>query len=230
MTVADKLRVEHRRAPCACRRRRRRMRRAHDPPGLSRRGLWLGRDPQHQAGHSRQLRGQRQPAAGDEIELPRLAPDFQHHDAKRIAGERVGCRPQRTVDVRRTHRHQSAGIQAQFGQAAHRQRAGFDFGKILTDPHQRPPGARPLRQACDKTRRRSTLPACRGEHFMDRSHSEATLQGRIRIDMPERHPGWRSGIAIRLDAPDAATQRRKRAGACAAHAPLLQGVGPSQVV
>ena len=45
------------------------------------------------------LRGQSQLAAGDEIELARLAPDFQHHGAERIAGQRVGGGPQRGVGV-----------------------------------------------------------------------------------------------------------------------------------
>jgi len=57
-------------------------------------GRWLGRYPQQQAGDALRLRGQRQLAAGDKIELPRFTPDFQHHDTQRIAGQRVGGRLQ----------------------------------------------------------------------------------------------------------------------------------------
>lgn len=116
------------------------MRRAYDPSCLRRRGLWLRCHPQQQAGDARGLRGQRQLAAGDEIELTRLAPDFQHHDAQRIAGQRVGGGPQRGVHVSRAHRHEEARIDTELGPSAHRQRAGFNFGEILTHPHQRPPG------------------------------------------------------------------------------------------
>jgi hypothetical protein len=91
------------------------MRRAHDPSRLRCRGLWLRRQPQQQAGDARRLRRQRQLAAGDEIELPRLPPDFQHDGAERIAGERIGGGPQRGVHIGRAHCHQQARIEAEFG-------------------------------------------------------------------------------------------------------------------
>jgi hypothetical protein len=99
------------------------MRRAHNPSRLRRRGLWLRRHPQQQAGDARHLCGQRQATAGDQIELSRFAPDFQHDHAQRIAGQRVGGRPQRGGDIRCTHRHHTAGIETEFGEATHRQRA-----------------------------------------------------------------------------------------------------------
>jgi hypothetical protein len=192
------------------------MRRAHDPSCLRRRGRRLGRQPQQQAGDARRLGCQRQLAAGDEIELSRFAPDLQHDGAQRVAGERVGGGPQCGVHIRGMHRHQEARVETEFGQSAHRQRAGFNFGEILTHPNQRPPRRRPPRKACDKARRRRTLPACIGEHLMHRTHGEAALQRRIRVGMAERHPVRRIGIAMRLDAFDAAAQGRKRARACGA--------------
>jgi len=197
------------------------MRRAHDPSGFRRGGLRLRRHPQQQAGRARHLCGQRQLAAGDEIELPRLAPDFQHHRAQRIAGQRVGRRPQRAVDVGGAHRHQKARIETEFGEPADRQRARFKFDKILPHPHQRPPRGHPSREPCDKTRRRGALPASLGEHLMRRAQSKAALQRRIRLGMPERHPVGPIRLALRLDALDAAAQTRKRVRACAGHAPLL---------
>jgi hypothetical protein len=96
------------------------MRRAHDPSGLRRRGLGLRRHPQQQAGDAGGLRGQSQLAAGDKIELPRLAPDFQHNSADRIAGQRVGGGPQRGLDIGRAHAHHAARIEPELGPSAHR--------------------------------------------------------------------------------------------------------------
>ena len=165
------------------------MRRAQNPSGLRRRGLRFRRHPQQQAGDAGCLRRQRQLAAGDEIELTRLPPDFQHHDTHRIAGERIGRRPQRAVDVSRAHAHQQTGIQAEFGPSAQRQRARLDFGKILTYPNQRPPCRYPPRKASDKTRGRGTLPAGFGKHLVHRTQRESALQRRIGPGMAERHPG-----------------------------------------
>ena len=57
-------------------------------------------------------RGQCEFAAGDEIELARLPPDFQHDGAERIAGQRVGGGPQRGVGVGGAHGHQQPRIEA----------------------------------------------------------------------------------------------------------------------
>jgi hypothetical protein len=198
------------------------MRRAHDPSGFRRRGFWLRRHPQQQAGSARHLRGQRQLAAGDEIELPCLPPGFQHHGPKRIAGKRVGGRPQGGVHVGRPHRHHKTGIETEFGPSAHRQRAGFNFGEVLTDPHQRPPCRGSSREPCDKTCRRGTLPAL-GKDLMHRSLGKTALQRCIRIGMAERHPVGPVRIARRFEALNAPTQTRKRAYARAGHAPLPRG-------
>jgi hypothetical protein len=171
------------------------MRRAHDPSRLRCRGLRLSRHPQQQAGDARGLCGQRQLAAGDEIELPGFTPDFQHDAAERIAGESIGGGPQRSVDVGCAHRHHKARIKTEFGQPAHRQRARFNFGKILTHPHQRPPCRHPPGKARDKTRRRGTLPAGCREHLMHRAQGEAALQRRVRLGMSERHPAGQIRIA-----------------------------------
>jgi hypothetical protein len=191
------------------------MRRAHDPSCLRRRGQWLGGHPQQQPGDARRLRRQRQLAAGDEIELTRLPPDFQHHDAKRIAGQRVGGGLQRGVHVSGTHRHKAARIEAEFDEPAHRQRTRFNFGEILTHPNQRPPCRRPARKPCDEPRCRRTLPSL-GEHLVHRAQGEAALQRRVGLRMPERHPARHRRIAWRLDALDATAQTRKRVRACGA--------------
>ena len=81
------------------------MRRAHDPSGLRGRGLWRRRKPQQQGGDTGTLRGQRQFAAGDEIELARFAKNFQHHRSERIAGQRVGGGPQCRIDIGGAHGH-----------------------------------------------------------------------------------------------------------------------------
>ena len=150
------------------------MRRAHDPSGLRGRGRRLRRHPQQQARDARRLRRQRQLAAGDEIELPGLAPDFQHHAANRIAGQRIGGGPQRGVHIGRAHGHQQTRIEAEFGQSAHRHRARFNFGEILPHPHQRPARRRPSCKPCDESRRRGALPSL-GEHLVHRAYREAAL-------------------------------------------------------
>jgi hypothetical protein len=163
------------------------MRRAHDPSGLGRRRLGLRRHPQHHAGDARSLRGQRQFAAGDEIELACLAPDFEHDDANRIAGQRIGSRPQCVVHIGDAHGHEKAWIETEFGQPAHRHRARFNLGEILSNPHQWPPACRPARKSGNKTGRRSALPASFRKNFVHGSQGEATLQRRVGIGMPKRH-------------------------------------------
>jgi hypothetical protein len=58
---------------------------------------------------------------------------------------------------------------------------------------------------------------------MHRAERKAALQRRIRSGMAERHPVRRGGV-VGFDALDAAAQGRKRARACAGHAPLLENV------
>ena len=94
---------------------------------------------------------ERQLAAGDKIELPHLAPDLQHHGAKRIAGERIGRRFQRALDIESAYRDETTRIKAELGQSAHRQRARFEIAKILPHPDQRPPRHHASRKSCDET-------------------------------------------------------------------------------
>jgi len=215
MTIADKFCVEDRRAPRVPKRHRWRRRRAHNPSRLRRRGLRLRRHPQQETGDAGRLRGQRQLAACNEIEMAGFAPDFEHDGTKHLADERVGRRPQCALHVGGAHRHEKARIKTKFGEPAHRQRAGFNFGEILTDPNQRPMGRHPPRKPCDESARRSALPSL-GKHLMHRASGEAALQRRIRITMPERHPAGRVRPAMRFKARNAAAQRCKRV-----HAPFL---------
>jgi len=156
MTVAAQLGVEARRAPDVSLLRRR-MRRTHDPSGLRGGGQRRGRNPQQQAGDAGGLRGQRQLAARNEIELARLAPDFQHHGAERIAGERIRRGFQRALDIDGAHRDEAARIEAKLGKPAHRQRARLELAKILPHPDQRPPGRDARRKPRDKAGRRRAL-------------------------------------------------------------------------
>jgi len=195
------------------------MRRAHDPSGLRGRGPRPRRHPQQQRGDAGGCRGQSELAAGDEIELPRLSPDFQHDDAERIAGQRVGGGPQCSVGVSGAHRHHKARIEAEFGKPAHRQRAGFDFGKILPHPYQRPARRDPPRKAGDEAGGGCALVAF-GKHLMHHCCRKPAAQCGVRRGMAERDPGEVMRVAMRLDPLDPPSQTRKRACACAAHAPL----------
>jgi hypothetical protein len=150
-----------------------------------------------------------------------LPPDFQHHGAQRIAGQRIGGGAQRGLHIGGAHRHKPTRIETEFGQTAHRQRARFNFGEILAHPYQRPQPGRPPRKARGKTRGRSTLPACFGKHLVHSAQGKAAQERRIGFPMAERHPARRIGIAWGFDALDVAAQGRKRARACADHALLL---------
>jgi hypothetical protein len=75
----------------------------------------LRRHPQQKAGDAGGLRRQSQFAAGCKIELAHLTPDFQHDNADRIAGQRVGGGPQRGIDIGRAHAHHAARIEPEFG-------------------------------------------------------------------------------------------------------------------
>ena len=141
MTVANEVRVEHRRAP----RRRRRHEAASGGECAARtihrvsavEGAGCRRHPQQQRGDAGGLRCEREFSAGDEIELARLAPHFQHDSADRIAGERVGGGAQGGLGIGGAHGDDQPRIEAEFAKPAHRQRAGFEFGKILPHPDQR---------------------------------------------------------------------------------------------
>ncbi len=199
------------------------MCRTHDPSGFRRRRPRLRRHPQQQRGDTRGLRRQCQLAAGDEIELARMAPDLEHDGADRIAGQSVGRGPQRSVGILGAHGDQQPRIETEFAEPAHRQRAGFNFRKVLPHPDQRPPRRHPSREPRDEAgSRRALVSFC--EHFMHRRARQPALQHSIRSHMAERDLVEVMRRAL-LQAFDASAQTRKRARACAAHAPLLRKIG-----
>jgi len=161
------------------------MRRAHDPSRLGGGRLGRRRDPQQQAGDAGRLRGQRQLAAGDEIELTRLPPDFQHHGPQRIAGQRIGRDAQRALGIPGTHRDETARIEAEFGKPAHRQRTCFEIAKILPHPDQRPPRRDARRKGCDEAGRGRALSA-RRKHLVHGGERHPAMERRIGLGMAER--------------------------------------------
>ena len=191
------------------------MRRTHDPARL--RGGWRGLrpDPQQKRGDAGRLRSQGQLAAGDEIELARLAKRLQHDGAQRIAGQRIRRAAQRGLDIGGAHGDKQAWIKTEFGKPIRRQRAGFNFRKILPHPDQRLARRQPSRHARDETGRGCALTPL-GKHFMHGGEREPAAQHGIGSPVPERDPAQRMDIAGRLDLLDAAAQGRKRAHACSA--------------
>ena len=144
------------------------------------------------------LRGQRQLAAGDEIELPRLAPDLQHDGAERVAGQRIGRRAQRALDIdartvttRRGSRPSSAKpcIDSAPDSSAQKSCRTQSSGRR----------ASPARVSPAKAGRGRAVPAAFGKHLMHRAAREPALQRRIGLAMPERHPVRRER-AMGLDA------------------------------
>lgn len=213
MTVANEIGVEHRRAPRTPGGYRRRMRRAHDPARLRGGRCRVRPHPQQQRGDAGGLRGQRQLAAGDEVELARFAKGLQHHRAQRIAGERIGGGAQCGLDIGGAYGDEQARIEAELGKPARRQRAGFNFGKILPHPDQRFSPRKPARDARDKTGRRRALVSF-GKHLMHGGKRQPAAQHDIGAPVAKRDPVQPVHIARRLDALDAAAQGRKRAHAC----------------
>ena len=134
------------------------------------------------------MRGQRQLAAGDKVERPRLAPNLQHDDANRIAGQRVGDRPQRLIRIDGAYTDEKARIETQFSQPAHRDGARFNLGEILPDPNDGSPHGRATRKPRDKARRRDTLPAGIRKHLVHGPQSEPALQACIGIRMSKHYP------------------------------------------
>jgi hypothetical protein len=221
MTVADKLCVDPWRAPDMPRgmpsRSRRRAACAHDPSCLRGRRNRRRRNPEQKTGDAGALGCERQLAACHQIKLVRLAPDFQHHGADRIAGERVGGGAKCILDIGDSHRHQEARIKPELGEPAHRQPPHLALGKILPHPDQRPARRHTSRQPCDKAGGRSALPAAFAKHLMQSAECEPALQYRIGLSMSEGCALRRRAAALRLDAFDTAAQTRKRAQACACH-------------
>jgi len=232
MTVADKLCVEQRRAPDLPGGSGRRAACAHDPSRLRGGGYGRGGNAQQKARDACALRGQCQLAACDEIELVRLAPDFQHHGAHRIAGERVGRRAKCVLDIACPHHHQAARIKPELGKPAHRQCAHLARGKILPHPNKRPAQRQASRQPRNKAGGRRTLPATLAKHLMQSAEREPALQHGIRLPMTEGDVLGRCGTALRLDAFDTAAQTRKRAHACACHgvASFTRGVAATSAL
>jgi hypothetical protein len=215
MTITNQLRIEQRRAPGIPGQGRRRMRRAHDPARLCGRGGRRGAKAQQQRGDPGGLRGKRQLAAGDEVELARIAKDFQHDGAQRIAGERVRCAAQCCFDIGSAYGDQTARIEAKLVKTARRQRAGFHFRKILPHPDQRFARRNSCRDARDKTGCRRALMAP-GKHFMHGGGRKPAAQPRIGRLVAERDLVEPAHIAMGFDAFDAAAQGRKRVCACSA--------------
>lgn len=192
------------------------MRRAQHPSGLRGRRQRLRSHPQHQAGDAGALRGQRQLAARYEIELPRLAPELEHDSPQRIAGERIGRGAKRALHIGGTHHHHAARIEAELGEPAHRQRAGFNFREILPHPQQRPARRDASREPHDEAGRGRALPAL-AKHLVDRRAREPALQRAVGLAVAERDAIAMVHDLRRLDAFDLAAQGRKRASTCAAH-------------
>jgi len=210
MTIAQQLGIEVRRAPgtpcCA----RRRMRRTQHPSRLGSRWQRLRGHAQHQTGDAGRLRSERQLAAGDEIELPDIAPELEHHGAERIAGERIGRAAQRALDIGRAHHHHTARIEAELGEPAHRQRARLYLRKVLPHPQQRPLRRHAPCEAHDKARRGGALPSL-AKHLVDCRACEPALQHAINRAVAERDAILLMHDLRRLDALDLAAQGRKRA-------------------
>jgi hypothetical protein len=108
------------------------------------------------------------------------------------------------IDVGGADTDQKARIETEFSQPAHRQRARFNLGEILSDPNGGPPRGHATCKPCDKAARRHALSAGIRKHFVHGPQGETALQARIGLRMPQHHPTRRIRHAMGLDALDAA--------------------------
>jgi hypothetical protein len=150
------------------------------------------------------LCGQCQLAACDEVDLLRFAPNLQHDGAHRIAGQRVGGRPQRLINVNGADGDEKTRIKTKLGKPVHRDGPCFDFREILPDPnHGSPRGHAPC-EPRDKAGRCRALSSGFRKHLVHRAQSQAALQAGIGFRMSERHLARGISRIMRLDAFDAA--------------------------
>jgi hypothetical protein len=126
------------------------------------------------------------------------------------------------INVGGAYTDEKTRIETQFSQPAHRQRARFNLGEILSDPNGGPPRGHAPRKPCDKARRHDTLPPGVRKHFVHGPQGEPALQARIGIRMPKHHPAWRIRLAMGFDA-GAQTCKRAR-GADLTFAILLTAI------
>jgi len=204
------------------------MRRAHDPSRLRGGRRRRGPHPQQQRGDPGGLRGQSQLAAGDKVELPRLAKGLQHHGTECIAGKRIRRGAKCSLDIGGAHGDEQARIEAKLGKAARRQRTGFHFGKILPHPDQRFARGNPSGDPRKETGRgRALVPL--GKHLMHGGKRQPAAQHGIGAPVAERDLVEPVHLAGRLDPLDAAAQGRKRVLACAGHAHRSSESGASSV-
>ena len=108
------------------------------------------------------------------------------------------------VDVGGADADEKTRIKTEFGKPAHRDRACFNFGKILPDPDHGPPRGHASCEPRDKAGRHRALPAGFRKHLVHGAQSDPALQVRVGLRMPERHLARRIRRAVRLDALDVA--------------------------
>ena len=107
-------------------------------------GAGCGRDPQQQWRHARSFRGQREPAAGGQVDPPRIAPQFDHRRPDRGTAHHFAGRAQQGVGIGGQHQQHRVRVDPDFAQP----------GRI-----ERPPSVSPIPSAARRWRRRSAAPA-----------------------------------------------------------------------
>lgn len=133
--------------------------------------------------------GERQAAAGDKIDILRIAPELEHDRAERPAGQSFQSRPQAAIRIGRAHDHNALRIETEIEQPRHRKLAERERREILANPENGTAAGNPYRQSGRKTRGRHALPFLRCEDFMQDAGFQPALQDGIRARMPERYHG-----------------------------------------
>ncbi len=200
MPVARERRREHGKAPVfsflerACR--------PDEPARFGGAGMGFGRKTQKKCADTFPRRGQREAAAGNEIESFRHARNFDHHGAQHDAGKRIVRGAQGTRRIADPQEQNPRGVESQLEKTRGGKLAELESGEIPAYPKKRFALGRPHGRCRRKTARRRFASCFRRKDFMQSAAEKPALQTRIGGGMAERHAGIKrsrgaNGISIR---------------------------------
>ncbi len=183
MPVADEACFESRMAPIFLLRRRRSG--AHQPARFRRAGLGLRIEAQEKSGDGFLRAGERQPAAGHQIENFRRARNLDDDGAQGRAGQRIICRAKSLGRIADAQQQHTRRINSKLKKPGCRKLAEFEGGKILADPEQAFARGHSGGEAGCKTRGRRLVANC-GENLMQHAAFKPALQAKISGGVAER--------------------------------------------
>ncbi len=175
------------------RRLRARRRGPYPPAGLRGARVWRRAHAQHEKWHTGGFREKLQASTGGQIEFLGRSPRRNHNGPQRGAACRLGSRAQDARAIADPNQQKALGSEPQFSQTRWINRPGLTISKLLPDPAQGTPFARPAGQNARKSRRIDAILDTGGINFMDRPTFQSAVQmtverGKAQGKMPTRRP------------------------------------------